>query len=208
MAEANVARKVESTKRKNAAQGIIAPVGKRMFDLSKLAKDMWCSVCEIPLSFRLLESEQQYGLASVFKIRCGKCLELYQIASSSTAQAPDDSQPGRCMYSANLKLVLGKCITYLLFSVSCRMQTCSCLSVHATLPSDIDICFCCMLGCIDAGIGYEQLSKLLSTANLPTMARKTFKRAEERVGPCIVDVAQGSCVEAIAEEKALSVKRR
>lgn len=128
VAESNIVRKEESTKRKNAAQGIIAPVGKRMFDLSNLAKDMWCSTCEIPLSFRLIESERQYGLASVFKIRCGKCLELYEIASSSTAQAPADSQPGRCMYSANLKMVLGKCITYLLLSVSFRMQTWSCLS--------------------------------------------------------------------------------
>ena len=63
-------------------------------------------------------------------------------------------------------------------------------------------------GCIDIGIGHEQLNKLLSATNLPTIHRNTMKLAEERVGDAVIDVANKSFKEAVAEEKHLTLCER
>lgn len=53
-------------------------------------------------------------------------------------------------------------------------------------------------------MGHEQFNKLFSVLNLPTIDSKTMKRAEERVGPSVVAIADKSCVDAINEEKNLT----
>jgi len=61
---------------KKLRQGEPTGIGRRIFDLDLLARDFWCSNCEIGLSLRFLESETVHGLASAYKIRCNKCLVL------------------------------------------------------------------------------------------------------------------------------------
>jgi len=63
-------------------------------------------------------------------------------------------------------------------------------------------------GCIDTGIGHDQLNKLLAAANLPVISRNTIKLAEERVGAAVVETANDSCKEAIALERQLSESAR
>ena len=104
--------------KKAREQGEFVPSGRRIFEVALLGQNMWCHSCDIPLSFRFMEQEHQKGLASVFKIRCYKCLAVYDVASSTTSA--DLSGSGRSLFSVNLKLALGKCIfswrSYLYYS--------------------------------------------------------------------------------------------
>ena len=44
--------------------------------------------------------------------------------------------------------------------------------------------------------------------NLPTILAKTMTKAEKRVGPSVVEVAEQSCRDAIAEEKDLTLSSK
>lgn len=59
-------------------------------------------------------------------------------------------------------------------------------------------------GCLDTGIGHEQLNGWLSCMNIPTISRNTLKRAEDRIGPIVKEVAEESCRKALAEERELT----
>lgn len=88
------------------SQPTLAPAGRRIVDLAKLATDLWCNTCDKALSLRFLFEEKQFGLASKFMIRCGECLVVKEVFSSSTA--PDLDGDGRSLYSVNMKAALGK----------------------------------------------------------------------------------------------------
>jgi len=59
-------------------------------------------------------------------------------------------------------------------------------------------------GCVDTGIGNDQLNKLLSAVNLPIIHRNTMATAENRFHPAILQTAQESCTEVIALDKKLA----
>lgn len=54
---------------------------------------------------------------------------------------------------------------------------------------------------LHAGSGETQVSKLLTTMNLPTLNHRTLKARERDVGCCVEAVAQDSCKEVQEEEK-------
>ena len=112
ISEVQKARHEANRANKKLRQGEPTGIGRRIFDLDLLAQDFWCSKCEIGLSSRFLESETVHGLASVYKIRCNKCLVLYTVQSSSPVPAASSS--GRLLYAVNCKFAMGK----LLFSIA------------------------------------------------------------------------------------------
>lgn len=65
-------------------------------------------------------------------------------------------------------------------------------------------CLFLFTGCMDSGVGHEQLNKLLSVMSLPPLYRNTIIRAQECVGQSLASVARNSCKEAIQLEKSLT----
>ena len=75
---------------------------------------------------------------------------------------------------------------------------------------DVNVCVecsnvCYVTGCLDSGVGHQQLNTLLSAMDLPVIHHNTIKRAEARIGPAFEAAATESCMEAILEERALSI---
>ncbi|CAA3032911.1 maternal exuperantia-like, partial [Olea europaea subsp. europaea] len=62
------------------------------------------------------------------------------------------------------------------------------------------------LGCLDTGIGHEQINSWLTAVNIPAIMHSTIKRAERFVGPAVEEVARESCRDAIQEEKELTLQ--
>ncbi|KAK0158053.1 hypothetical protein PV327_011201 [Microctonus hyperodae] len=44
--------------------------GRRIVEIKTLAKELWCLKCDIPLSLENIESEKQFGLSNIFRIKC------------------------------------------------------------------------------------------------------------------------------------------
>ena len=78
------------------------PNGRRLVDLNKLAEEMWCQNCDMPLHFRFLVHENICGLASVFHLKCPECKTIHQVNSST-----NEGTSTRSKYHVNLKLALG-----------------------------------------------------------------------------------------------------
>ena len=106
ISEAQKLRHERNRVKKCSRIGEMVSVGRRVFELALLANSMWCDDCDTALSFRYLEEEKQYGLASVFKVRCHMCLREYDIASSSPLA--DTTGTGRSLQAINCKVALGK----------------------------------------------------------------------------------------------------
>ncbi|KAK3916419.1 Cysteine--tRNA ligase [Frankliniella fusca] len=83
---------------------MLVAVGRRVVELDTLAKELWCSDCNIPLSLRNLEKEQQMGLASIMTVRCGECLAEYAV---HTSKKVPNLNGGKDLYSSNCKAALG-----------------------------------------------------------------------------------------------------
>ncbi|KAK0079804.1 hypothetical protein PV325_000805 [Microctonus aethiopoides] len=60
-------------------------------------------------------------------------------------------------------------------------------------------------GCINSGIGHEQLKVMLSAMNLPIIHHNTINRAEAQIGPAFKESAKASCIKAIAEGRNLTL---
>ncbi|XP_034241219.1 uncharacterized protein LOC117645265 [Thrips palmi] len=74
--------------------------GRRIVDLKTLATNMWCDNCNDSLSLRHLQSEESRGLASIFTVRCHRCLALAQVISDKPTRSP---KSGRLVFSVNCK---------------------------------------------------------------------------------------------------------
>jgi len=84
ISEVQKARHEANRVNKKLRQGEPTGIGHRIFDLDLLARDLWCSKCEIGLSFRFMESETVHGLASVNKIRCNKLFSTLKLQIKSS----------------------------------------------------------------------------------------------------------------------------
>ena len=89
---------------------------RRIVELEELAKYMWCSSCDLPLSFRHFVSEKQVGIASVLMIRCFKCDSLYEVPTGKRVWENNGFS-----YAMNSKAALGKEITLLCLFVPAAM---------------------------------------------------------------------------------------
>jgi len=105
VAEANKLRGVKNRERKTLLSKQVVKIGRRVLDLTLIAQTMWCEKCDIGLSFRHLLEERQIGVASEYKIRCHRCLQVYNISSSSTVANTSTHRP---LYSINCKLAAGR----------------------------------------------------------------------------------------------------
>jgi hypothetical protein len=68
-------------------------------------------------------------------------------------------------------------------------------------PSAYDINSRAALASLHTGIGETHLNSILSTMNIPTISRASFKKREREVGPVIEDVAKKSCEDVTIIEK-------
>lgn len=66
----------------------------------------------------------------------------------------------------------------------------------------LDIYF---IGCIDVGIGHEQLKKLFIHLDVPPPSHHTLKLAEDRMGKAFIEIADESCKKMIQVEKQLTL---
>jgi len=92
-------------KKKTEESEPVVEAGRRIMDLTILANDMWCRICNYPLHFKFLEKEVRRGLASIFHFRCPKCLEVTQVCSSKLGRTAENGYP---VYSVNCKAALSK----------------------------------------------------------------------------------------------------
>ena len=109
-----IAKSAKEAKRRRIDRGLERPkfsCGVRVCDIQHLGKEMWCSRCNIPLSFRDAINEAHHGLASVYKINCHQCQRIINISTSKKAVV-DGCDSGH--YEINLKAALGNycCLVY------------------------------------------------------------------------------------------------
>ena len=195
--EANKLRGRINRARKEAEAPGPALLGRRIVEPSLLAKTMVCPKCAIALSFRFVRRELQKGLDSEFRIQCNKCEEIYEVSTNSTVHSRKTLRP---LSSINCKIAQGRLLPIVFVE---HFWLCVIFLGYGH-PNH---CFLCS-GCLDSGVGHEQVNKLLSAANLPIIHRNTMKLAESHVGEAVLSTAHESCREAIFEEKRLSVSDR
>ena len=101
-----IARSAKEAKRRRIDRGLERPkfsCGFRVRDIQHLGKNMWCSRCNISLSFRDAIDEAPHGLASVYQINCHLCQRIINISTSKKAIV-DGCDFGH--YEINLKAAL------------------------------------------------------------------------------------------------------
>jgi RNase P subunit RPR2 len=115
LVENNVDRKIKRQMSQAAKQltadqepTMVVDVGRRVVELDTLAKALWCTACDIPLSLRNLEKETQMGLASILSVRCRDCLAVYTVHTSKKVPNLNGS---KSLYASNCKAALGRSTT-------------------------------------------------------------------------------------------------
>lgn len=79
-------------------------VGRRIVELSELAKQMYCKDCGCVLDLNLTEGETRVGLASVLIVHCRPCGSKNEVHTCSKK----DLSEGRPVYNININIVVGK----------------------------------------------------------------------------------------------------
>jgi len=85
-----------------AAAGTLTSTKRRIVELSKLAQDLWCTRCNVPLSLRDLLEEEQHGLVFLMIVKCWKCDVKY--LEKTGKESADKKQ----IFDMNSKLANGK----------------------------------------------------------------------------------------------------
>jgi len=80
--------------------------GRRIVDLDTFQNEMWCHVCNLPLSLKYAMKEKRMGLASVFTVKCSQCQKL-QIINTDIKENIDRT------YEVNSRLAFGQYFTFL-----------------------------------------------------------------------------------------------
>lgn len=78
--------------------------GSRVIDLSYLAEQMFCKVCNERLSLPYIKREVKRGFASIFHIECENCHSATEVYSSRKS-ASDGGNP---LFNVNSKAALGE----------------------------------------------------------------------------------------------------
>lgn len=98
-------RKLVNEKRKE--QEFFIPVdGRRIINVEKLARDLWCYNCKDSISLRFIENESTTGLGSSFTVRCHKCSKVRKVHTNNLVNVNGDLD--RSVYDVNLKAACGK----------------------------------------------------------------------------------------------------
>lgn len=77
--------------------------GYRLVSPSYLGDQMICGSCKEYLSFKDVLSEKRSGLASLFTIRCAKCLFENNVSTAKTMKTED----GHVVYEPNMRAAVG-----------------------------------------------------------------------------------------------------
>jgi len=120
--ERNIKRKISNAAKLLASDEeptMLVHAGRRVVELDTLAKALWCTACDIPLSLRNLEKEQQMGLASIMTVRCRECLAVYAV---HTSKKVPNLNGAKSLYASNCKAALGKSTS----SSLCQLMSVSC----------------------------------------------------------------------------------
>jgi len=80
--------------------------GRRIINISTLAKGLWCCSCKECLSLDLIEKEIREGFGSKLTVRCHKCLLLNIVYTDKQYNTKDER---RARFNVNSKMALGKC---------------------------------------------------------------------------------------------------
>ncbi|XP_051157942.1 uncharacterized protein LOC127279551 [Leptopilina boulardi] len=64
-----------------------------------------------------------------------------------------------------------------------------------------------VLGAFHAGVGYNQLNKILTCLNVPKIPKKMYRQYEQEVGPAIEAAARDSCEKFASEERKLVLEK-
>lgn len=78
--------------------------GRRLIELKVMAEHLYCSFCKEILSLEDIEKEKRKGLASIFAVRCRKCLATTHVPTSKVHKGPN----GQLVYDTNSKAAFGK----------------------------------------------------------------------------------------------------
>ncbi|XP_011876984.1 PREDICTED: uncharacterized protein LOC105567056, partial [Vollenhovia emeryi] len=77
--------------------------GLRLCDLKVIARYLYCICCQEILSLENIEREEKRGLASIFSVRCHKCLHVNIVPTGKPHEGPS----GKPIFDVNTKAVLG-----------------------------------------------------------------------------------------------------
>ncbi|XP_052130103.1 uncharacterized protein LOC127751098 [Frankliniella occidentalis] len=78
---------------------------RRIANLPCLGESLWCDFCDDALSLRFQENEQRNGLASVFHVRCHRCMKVVKIHTDDKGPVLADGKSP--LYSINLQAATG-----------------------------------------------------------------------------------------------------
>lgn len=67
-----------------------------------MGDEMWCTLCNIPLSVKFIKTETQIGLASILDVICFQCSSIYQVRTNKLNKS-------RRLYDVNCKAAICKC---------------------------------------------------------------------------------------------------
>jgi len=101
-------KRTEKARLKNAVEktGHLVPVGRRIILLGVFAEQMWCEMCDIPLSLRFMEEEIRPGLSSDLFVRCHQCLSEKTVRTDRDVVDPADASL-RPLSAIHCKAALG-----------------------------------------------------------------------------------------------------
>lgn len=75
--------------------------GCRIINLKKLADELWCNKCNIPLSLKFALKEKVCTLGSYLNIQCTQCDIIHNVQTSTISTKSD-------VFDINYKCVVGK----------------------------------------------------------------------------------------------------
>lgn len=80
--------------------------GRRIMEIKHLGQQLWCTMCKETLSLQYILEERRQGFASIFNIRCHKCLFLNVVTTDKVHSSGHDKR--RQLFDVNSKTALGK----------------------------------------------------------------------------------------------------
>ena len=176
-------------------------IGRRIVEVSELAKIFKCCRCKQVLSLEDIVSEKRLSLNSILSVHCQNFFVQTKVHTGKMhcRNRKTDLE----LSEVNTKAVLGKLvgeicynhISWLIFTQLIR---------NLLIRTLYEIKF--TIGTVHAEMGCTALNKLLTCFNIATISGNLFKRYEREVG-CIIEVAaRESCKWAAAEERRLVIE--
>ena len=176
-------------------------IGRRIVEVSELAKNLKCCRCKQVLSLEDIVGEKRLGLNSILSVHCQNCFVQTKVHTGKMhcRKRKTDLE----LSDVNTKAVLGKFVGQIGYNHILR-RIFNQLIRNLLIRTLYKIKF--TIGAVHAGMGCTALNKLLACLNIPTISGDLFKRYEREVGCAIEVAARESCKWAAAEERRLVIE--